>query len=125
MTFAYNYLKQQGAMKGTDYEYKSIDQPCKQKESEYVAQIIRYVELPAQDSVALKRAVAENIVSVAVDARSWMTYMGGIIKDNCENKLNHGVVIVGYGIEESTGQNYGVCGINMVNSYVELVVEAH
>lgn len=150
MTFGYNYLKEQGAMKGSDYEYKSVDEPCKHKEQQYVAQIIRYVELPAQDSAALKRAVAENIVSVAVDARSWMSYAGGIIKDNCENKLNHGVVVVGYGTEE--GHNYwiiknswgpawgeegyvrvldtgkhedGVCGINMVNSYVDLVVEAH
>jgi len=81
-----------------------------------------------------------------------MSYTGGIIKSNCENKLNHGLVIVGYGIEDSTNDKYwilknswgpswgekgyirvldtgvfedGVCGINMVNSYVDLVVEAH
>ena len=152
MTFGYNYLKEQGAMKGSDYPYMSIDQSCKQKEPEYVAQILRYVELPAKDPVALKKAVSENIVSVAVDARSWMSYTGGIIKSNCENKLNHGVVIVGYGIEDSTNDKYwiiknswgpswgekgyirvldtgvfedGVCGINMVNSYVDLVMEAH
>jgi len=37
MTFGYNYLKEQGAMKGSDYPYMSIDQSCKQKEPEYVA----------------------------------------------------------------------------------------
>ena len=150
MTFGYNYLKEHGAMKGSDYQYKAVEESCKQKEQEYVAQILKYVELPAQDSAALKRAVAQNIVSVAVDARSWMSYAGGIIKDNCENKLNHGVAIVGYGIEEGTNHNYwiiknswgaawgengyvrvedteesgdGVCGINMDTTYAKVVEE--
>lgn len=112
----------------------------------------KFVELPQRDPAALKRAVAQNIVSVAVDSKSWMLYAGGIVKSQCDNKLNHGLVIIGYGIEEGTNDKYwilknswgekwgengyirvlnternddGVCGINMINSYVDLVMEAH
>ena len=33
---------------------------------------------------------------VAVDAKSWQHYLGGIIQYHCDNDLNHAVQIVGY-----------------------------
>ena len=150
MTFGYKYLKDKGGMKSNDYSYVGVDQPCKEKEGQFVASVLKFVELPAQDPIALKNAVAQNVVSVAVDARTWFSYVGGIIKSNCENKLNHGVAVVGYGVEggdkywiikNSWGSTWGekgylrvldtgkmddgVCGINMVNSYVDLVANSH
>ena len=35
-------------------------------------------------------------LSVAVDARNWQNYQGGIIKYHCPSNLNHAVTIVGY-----------------------------
>lgn len=49
-------------------------------------------------------AVSEGPVSVAIDgsALGIRFYMGGIIKHFCGTKLNHGVLVVGYGSEKGT-----------------------
>eukprot|EP00050_Salpingoeca_kvevrii_P000371 m.146951 g.146951 ORF g.146951 m.146951 type:complete len:377 (+) comp10097_c0_seq6:239-1369(+) len=52
------------------------------------------------------RAVLATVgpVGVNVDSRSWMTYLGGIIRNHCCSDpmcANHAVSIVGYGIDET------------------------
>lgn len=62
-------------------------------------------------------------ISIAVDAESWQFYNGGIIKNNCGTKLDHGVLIVGYGVQKninywivknSWGKDWGMDGYVMV-----------
>ena len=91
-------------------------------------------------SEALKAAIAKGPVSVAIEAdkRAFQSYTSGILKSTagCGTNLDHGVLAVGYGVEDgieyykvknSWGTTYGedgyvrleivegdgVCGIQM------------
>jgi len=51
-------------------------------------------------------AVAEGCVSVAIEAdqTAFQHYSSGVLTGNCGTRIDHGVLIVGYGTE--TGQDY-------------------
>jgi len=104
------------------------------------------MDVPANNQVALKEAVASGPVSIAIEAdtRTFQMYSSGVITGTeCGTNLDHGVLIVGYGeekgikywlvknswssswgdqgyvkIERSDGENdAGVCGIAMQPSF--------
>jgi C1A family cysteine protease len=104
------------------------------------------MDVPANNQVALKEAVARGPVSIAIEAdtRVFQMYSGGVITGSaCGTNLDHGVLIVGYGeengikywlvknswsntwgdqgyikIERSDSENDpGVCGIAMQPSF--------
>lgn len=53
----------------------------------------------------MQSAVAQQPVSVAVDAGAFQSYQSGVLdEDMCGTKLDHGVLVVGYGTYE--GDNY-------------------
>jgi len=61
-----------------------------------------HTDVPAGDEEALKAAVSQQPVSIAIEAdkTAFQSYSGGIL-DNpaCGKKLDHGVLIVGYGTD--------------------------
>ena len=70
-----------------------------------------YVSLPTGDSDAMKKAVATiGPISVGVDATNWGPYSTGILVDpSCSAaRINHAVLVVGYGTEASTGRDYWI-----------------
>ena len=97
------------------------------------------------DEKALKKAVAHQPVSVAIEAsgRALQLYDSGVFTGRCGTSLDHGVVVVGYGTENGVdywlvrnswgknwgedgyfklqrnvrGTNTGKCGIAMEASY--------
>jgi C1A family cysteine protease len=55
--------------------------------------------VPQNSSSALKAAVAQQPVAVSLDASNFRLYTGGILDDvNCFTVTNHGVTVVGYGV---------------------------
>mmetsp|Transcript_84916 Transcript_84916/g.104123 ORF Transcript_84916/g.104123 Transcript_84916/m.104123 type:complete len:102 (+) Transcript_84916:645-950(+) len=71
--------------------------------------------VPQNDVAALKAAIAEGPVSVAIEAdqAAFQFYTSGILKiADCGTKLDHAVLAVGYGanyilIKNSWGPNWG------------------
>jgi len=67
---------------------------------------------PKGDEIALKQAVATvGPISVAISVdNAWAQYKSGVFTDNkcpnAENKLDHAVLLVGYGSEN--GQDYWI-----------------
>ncbi len=99
-----------------------------------------------QSEAALEDAVAQQPVSVAIQANqaSFQSYTGGVLTARCGDKLDHGVLAVGYGtwtdgvtqywkvknswgaswgdegyilLEKGGSAKYGECGIEEAASY--------
>merc|ERR1711907_722231 len=66
--------------------------------------ITGYFDVPVDDEKALMEAVAQQPVSVAIEAdqMAFQLYQKGILTKTCGNKLDHGVLLVGYGTENGT-----------------------
>lgn len=143
MDFAFQYVEKNGIETESDYPYKGSDGKCAVSGSKTSWKINGFVDVPQNVSAQLKAAVAQQPVSVAIEADGfWFQfYFGGIFSSSCGTNLDHGVLVVGYGTE--SGKNYwtvknswggswgekgyiriadngdgpGLCGIQMCASY--------
>jgi len=63
--------------------------------------VTNYVDVPADNEAALMDAVAQQPVSVAIEAdrRAFQNYQSGVLSKICGTRLDHGVLVVGYGTE--------------------------
>ncbi|KAF3794307.1 Cysteine proteinase [Nymphaea thermarum] len=105
-----------------DYPYTAVDGVCNiKKKNTRVVTIDGYEYAPQYDEKAMKKAVAHQPLSVAIEGsgRDFQLYESGIFTGNCGTDLDHAVVIVGYGIENdmdywivknSWGDNWGEGG---------------
>uniref|UniRef100_A0A182DW11 Ficin isoform D n=1 Tax=Ficus carica TaxID=3494 RepID=A0A182DW11_FICCA len=108
MDKAYDYIiKDRGITSESDYPYTARKGACdSRKATEVVATISSYEDVPADNEDALKKAVANQPVSVAIDASSAAVkeYSSGVFVGSCGVANDHAVVVVGYGTE--SGVNY-------------------
>ena len=88
-----------------DYPYKAYDGTCAYKEIGDV-QVSSFTDVTVNSPSALLAAVAEGPVSIAIDASGifFQLYHGGIMKRFCGTSLDHGVLLVGYGVDN--GEDY-------------------
>lgn len=93
-------------MSEVDYPYEGEQGECRADPSKFVASIDGYKMVTPNDMDQLMAAVAQQPVSIAVEANqlSWQFYFGGVIDFDCGTALDHGVLAVGYGTED--GQDY-------------------
>jgi cathepsin L len=144
MDAAFHYAVDSGICSESEYSYEAKQDQCRECQS--VASISGCVDVTPNNEVHLKEAVANGPVSIAIEAdtRVFQSYKSGVItSSDCGTKLDHGVLIVGYGeekgvmywlvknswssswgddgyvkIERSNSENdKGVCGIAMQPSY--------
>jgi KDEL-tailed cysteine endopeptidase len=66
--------------------------------------------VPASNEKALAQAVANQPVPVAVDAsgQAFQFYSEGVLRGDCGTDLDHGVAVVGYGVDYYGGTPYWV-----------------
>jgi KDEL-tailed cysteine endopeptidase len=91
-----------------------------------VAKMSSCSDVKPNDQLSLKAAVARQPVSIAIEAdtRYFQSYSGGVLTSpDCGTKLDHGVLIVGYG--EENGQKYWLVKNSWssswgVNGYVKI-----
>jgi len=116
--FAFQYAIDKGIAEESDYPYKALDQSCNKDGGDF--KISKYTDVTSGDCEALKDAVAQQPVSVGVDAEEWQFYSGGILS-NCGTSLDHGVLVVGYEdqqywiVKNSWGNNWGEIGFIRLN----------
>jgi len=109
---AYDYVKRFGLETEQDYPYEGVFKDCRFKKSKSFLQDDGGVYLPSGDEEKLKEAVAKyGPISVGIQADIFFAwYDGGVFYDKeCQsdlNKLNHGVLVVGYGHGNKTGKDY-------------------
>jgi len=74
-----------------------------------VATVTGFTDVPEADEDALKSAVAQQPVSVAIEAdkQAFQLYKSGVFTDTlCGKQLDHGVLVVGYGKGVPFGLDY-------------------
>jgi len=112
MDRAFQYIIDNGGIcSEKEYPYNGIDGECNSTNCKNVVKISDYRDVTPNNEKALKRAVAQQPVSVAIEAdtQSFQHYSGGIYNDiNCGTKLDHGVLVVGYGTEFLKGIDYWI-----------------
>jgi C1A family cysteine protease len=105
MDDAFKYVEKNGLAFENDYPYEGKDDSCRINKVNNTApytHLTGFVNVHSMDEVALKAAVAQQPVSIAIEADQIMFqfYRSGVFS-HCGNKnLDHGVLIVGYGTSE-------------------------
>ncbi|XP_006659684.1 KDEL-tailed cysteine endopeptidase CEP1 [Oryza brachyantha] len=147
MDNAFQYIaKHGGVAASSSYPYRARQSSCKSSAASSPAVTIDgYEDVPANDESALKKAVANQPVSVAIEAGGshFQFYSEGVFAGKCGTELDHGVTAVGYGttvdgtkywiVRNSWGADWGekgyirmkrdvsakegLCGIAMEASY--------
>lgn len=105
MDNAFEYIiKNGGICKEDDYAYTAADGTCKTCDA--AVEIKGYNDVQPKDEAQMRAAVAQNPVSVAIEADSFsfQFYSGGVLSTDCGAQLDHGVLVVGYG--EDNGKKY-------------------
>lgn len=101
MDFAFQFVKDNGGLDTErDYAYWGSSTWCDaDKESRNVVSIDGFEDVPVNDEHALKKAVSQQPISVAICAsESLQFYSKGIVEECC-TELDHGVLAVGYGVQ--------------------------
>jgi cathepsin L len=123
MDNAFQYIKDNGGIDTEQsYPYEGIDDTCHFTKQNVGATDKGFVDIPQGDEDALKKAVASvGPVSVAIDAshESFQFYSNGVYyeKDCDSQQLDHGVLVVGYGTDEETSQDYWLVKNSWGNSW--------
>ncbi|KAL4368304.1 hypothetical protein GQ457_05G024670 [Hibiscus cannabinus] len=109
MDDAFQFIeKNKGLTTESNYPYKGVDGTCNSnEEANHAATINGFQDVPANSEDALQKAVANQPVSVAIDACGFefQFYSSGVFTGSCGTQLDHGVTAVGYG-EDDDGTKY-------------------
>ncbi|XP_052205447.1 vignain-like [Diospyros lotus] len=147
MENAFEFIKKtRGLTAEWIYPYRARDGNCDSaKMNSPVVMIDGHENVPINNEYALKKAVAHQPVSVAIDAggSDLQFYSEGVFNGHCGTELDHGVAVVGYGttldgtkywivknswgpewgehgyirMQRMVGAEEGLCGIAMEASY--------
>lgn len=103
MDYAFEFIIKNGGIDSeADYPYRASDNMCdSNRKNAHFVTIDGYEDVPENDEESLKKAVANQPVSVAIEAggREFQLYQSGVFTGRCGTNLDHGVVAVGYGTE--------------------------
>ncbi|XP_057949704.1 zingipain-2-like [Malania oleifera] len=110
MDYAFEFIIGNGGINTEqNYPYTAADGSCDESLMRAkAASIDGFEDVPPFDEKSLKKAVANQPVSVAINAggRAFQLYDSGVFTGECGTELDHGVAAVGYGTEN--GKDYWI-----------------
>lgn len=123
MDYGFQYvIDNHGLTTESNYPYTARDGACdKEKASKIATAISGFRDVHANSELALMTAVAQQPISVAIEADQnvFQLYSGGVMTAKCGTNLDHGVLVVGYGtldnkdywlVKNSWGEDWGFNG---------------
>ena len=111
MDYAFQYIIDNGLCTNISYPYTASEGECMKDQCESVIKINNYSNIIPNNENILKKVVALQPVSVAIQAnkRSFQFYKSGIYSDlDCGTQLDHGVLIIGYGYDYLYNMKYWI-----------------
>jgi hypothetical protein len=141
--WAFRYAQSNAIELEVDYPYKAVDQTCTSDASLGKVNATSHARVPGYSVAQMKAAIDRQPISVTVEAdqMTFQSYKSGVLMTGCGTSLDHAVLAVGYGVENGnefylvknswnttwgdqgyikigiTGDDAGVCGIQMQNYY--------
>jgi len=113
MDNAFEWIEKNGIAAEQDYPYTSgtgTTGTCQTaKSAKPVVTISSFRDVPTKDEDALKSAVAQGPVSIAIEAdkSAFQLYKSGVLdSSSCGERLDHGVLVVGYGTDSDSSKDY-------------------
>jgi len=114
MENAFEYIKDNhGIDTEQTYPYEAKNDKCRYKPANKGADDVGFSTIPSGDEDALLEALATvGPISVAIDASqpSFQLYHSGVYDEpkcgSSDENLDHGVLLVGYGVDEHSGKKY-------------------
>ncbi|KAL0476375.1 cathepsin F [Acrasis kona] len=103
MWSAFQYVQKAGGIDTEKkYPYEGVDDSCSFKKDEVGAKVSGWKKLPTNEDELAAALVENGPISVAINAEPVQWYSSGILSGSgCDPKaLDHGVLIVGYGVEK-------------------------
>lgn len=106
MTYGFEYAQENPLMLEAQYPYTAKDGTCEYDRVKGSGKVSTYDVVPTGDADQLRAALLKGPVSVAIEAdeMAFQGYTTGVITSGCGDKLDHGVLAVGYGTED--GKDY-------------------
>jgi len=109
MDDAFEYIMAKGISSEQDYPYTAQDGACNSKVAKS-AKIKSFLDTKPLDENSLLVFASKGPVSVAIEADQYafQSYTSGVLTQGCGVNLDHGVLLVGYGTDNSTSTNYWI-----------------
>lgn len=107
MDDGFKYVIDKGICTEKSYEYKAVAGSCKKCTS--VFKIKSFIDITPNNESALAQAVYKQPVSIAIEADQsvFQFYSSGVLTSSeCGTNLDHGVTLVGFGVDSNTGKKF-------------------
>jgi len=114
---AMEYAKSTAICKEKSYAYKGVHGICEYRTNHFNCQVglpagtvKQVMRVAGQNEQALMSAVAKTPVAVSIEAdlNTFQHYQSGILTSYCGTKLDHAVLVVGYGTDPRYGKYWKV-----------------
>jgi len=81
------------------YPYLGVDSNCQFVPSNVGVKISNWTMISTNEDQIAAYLVEHGPVAIAANAEEWQFYIGGVFYVPCLASLDHGILIVGYGVE--------------------------